>query len=110
MVDSAAAQGRSAGAKGRSAGALVSSSVPRSHRIADAHVQEDGVGVAGGAAWRAQGRQEGRRGGCDLVSVLTDATARDARYGTVSGFSTAGSKFVSIVRRARMVSTGDNEI
>jgi hypothetical protein len=28
----------------------------------------------------------------------------------LSGFSTAGSKFVSIVRRARMVSTGDNEI
>jgi hypothetical protein len=26
------------------------------------------------------------------------------------GFSTTGSKFVSIVRRARMVSTGDNEI
>jgi hypothetical protein len=25
-------------------------------------------------------------------------------------FSTAGSKFVSIVRRARMVSTGDNEV
>jgi hypothetical protein len=28
----------------------------------------------------------------------------------LSGFSTAGSKFVSIVRRARMVSTGDNGI
>jgi hypothetical protein len=28
----------------------------------------------------------------------------------MSGFSTTGSKFVSIVRRARMVSTGDNEI
>jgi hypothetical protein len=28
----------------------------------------------------------------------------------LSGFSTADSKFVSIVRRARMVSTGDNEI
>jgi hypothetical protein len=28
----------------------------------------------------------------------------------VSGFSTAGSKFVSIVRRARMVSTRDNGI
>jgi hypothetical protein len=28
----------------------------------------------------------------------------------VSGFSTTGSKFVSVVRRARMVSTGDNEI
>jgi hypothetical protein len=26
------------------------------------------------------------------------------------GFSTTGSKFVSIVRRARMVSTGDNGI
>jgi hypothetical protein len=30
--------------------------------------------------------------------------------GRLSGFSTTGSKFVSIVRRARMVSTGDNEI
>jgi hypothetical protein len=29
---------------------------------------------------------------------------------SLSGFSTVGSKFVSIVRRARMVSTGDNEI
>jgi hypothetical protein len=28
----------------------------------------------------------------------------------LSGFSTAGSKFVSIVRRARMVSAGDNRI
>jgi hypothetical protein len=28
----------------------------------------------------------------------------------LSGFSTAGSKFMSIVRRARMVSLGDNEI
>jgi hypothetical protein len=28
----------------------------------------------------------------------------------LSGFSTAGSKFVSIVRLARMVSTGDNDI
>jgi hypothetical protein len=28
----------------------------------------------------------------------------------LSGFSTAGSKFISIVRRARMVSTGDNRI
>jgi hypothetical protein len=28
----------------------------------------------------------------------------------LSGFSTAGSKFLSIVRRARMVSAGDNEI
>jgi hypothetical protein len=28
----------------------------------------------------------------------------------MSGFSTAGSKFVSIMRRARMVSTGDDEI
>jgi hypothetical protein len=28
----------------------------------------------------------------------------------LSGFSTTGSKFISIVRRARMVSTGDNEI
>jgi hypothetical protein len=28
----------------------------------------------------------------------------------VTGFSTTSSKFVSIVRRARMVSTGDNEI
>jgi hypothetical protein len=28
----------------------------------------------------------------------------------VSGFSNVGSKFVSIVCRARMVSTGDNEI
>jgi hypothetical protein len=28
----------------------------------------------------------------------------------LSGFSTADSKFLSIVRRARMVSTGDNEI
>jgi hypothetical protein len=28
----------------------------------------------------------------------------------VSGFSTADSKFVSIMRRARMVSTGDNGI
>jgi hypothetical protein len=28
----------------------------------------------------------------------------------LSGFSTAGSKFVSIVRWARMVSTGDNGI
>jgi hypothetical protein len=28
----------------------------------------------------------------------------------LSGFSTAGGKFVSIVRRARMVSTGDNGI
>jgi hypothetical protein len=28
----------------------------------------------------------------------------------LSGFSIAGSKFVSIVRRARMVSTGDNGI
>jgi hypothetical protein len=28
----------------------------------------------------------------------------------VSGFSTAGSKFLSIVRRARMVSAGDNGI
>jgi hypothetical protein len=29
---------------------------------------------------------------------------------TVSGFSTAESKFISIVRRARMVSAGDNGI
>jgi hypothetical protein len=28
----------------------------------------------------------------------------------VSGFSTAGNKFLSIVRQARMVSAGDNEI
>jgi hypothetical protein len=28
----------------------------------------------------------------------------------LSGFSTAGSKFISIMRRARIVSTGDNEI
>jgi hypothetical protein len=28
----------------------------------------------------------------------------------LSGFSTAGSKFVSIVRQAQMVSTGDNKI
>jgi hypothetical protein len=28
----------------------------------------------------------------------------------LSGFSTADSKFLSIVRRARMVSAGDNEI
>jgi hypothetical protein len=28
----------------------------------------------------------------------------------LSGFSTAGSKFVSIVRQAQMVSAGDNEI
>jgi hypothetical protein len=28
----------------------------------------------------------------------------------LSGFSTAGSKFLSIVRRARMVSAGDNRI
>jgi hypothetical protein len=28
----------------------------------------------------------------------------------MSGFSTAGSKFLSIVRRARMVSAGDNRI
>jgi hypothetical protein len=28
----------------------------------------------------------------------------------VSGFSTTGSKFLSIVRRARMVSTGDNGV
>jgi hypothetical protein len=28
----------------------------------------------------------------------------------LSGFSTAGSKFISIVHRARMVSTGDNGI
>jgi hypothetical protein len=28
----------------------------------------------------------------------------------LSGFSTAGSKFVSIVRQAQMVSTGDNGI
>jgi hypothetical protein len=28
----------------------------------------------------------------------------------LSGFSTAGSKFLSIVRRARMVSTGDNGV
>jgi hypothetical protein len=28
----------------------------------------------------------------------------------VSGFSTTGSKFLSIVCRARMVSTGDNEV
>jgi hypothetical protein len=28
----------------------------------------------------------------------------------VSGFSTAGSKFISIVRRARMFSAGDNGI
>jgi hypothetical protein len=28
----------------------------------------------------------------------------------LSGFFTAGSKFISIVRRAQMVSTGDNEI
>jgi hypothetical protein len=28
----------------------------------------------------------------------------------LSGFSTAGSKFISIVRRARMVNAGDNEI
>jgi hypothetical protein len=28
----------------------------------------------------------------------------------LSGFSIVGSKFISIVRRARMVSTGDNEI
>jgi hypothetical protein len=30
--------------------------------------------------------------------------------GGVSGFTTAGSKFLSIVRRARMVSSGDNEV
>jgi hypothetical protein len=29
---------------------------------------------------------------------------------SMSGFSTAGSKFISIVRRARMVSAGDNGI
>jgi hypothetical protein len=28
----------------------------------------------------------------------------------VSGFSTAGSKFLSIVRQARMVNTGDNGV
>jgi hypothetical protein len=28
----------------------------------------------------------------------------------LSGFSTAGSKFLSIVRQARMVSAGDNEV
>jgi hypothetical protein len=28
----------------------------------------------------------------------------------LSGFSTTGSKFISIVRRARMVSAGDNRI
>jgi hypothetical protein len=28
----------------------------------------------------------------------------------VSGFSTTGSKFMSIVRRARMVSSGDNGV
>jgi hypothetical protein len=28
----------------------------------------------------------------------------------LSAFSTAGSKFVSIVHRARMISTGDNRI
>jgi hypothetical protein len=28
----------------------------------------------------------------------------------LSGFSTAGSKFLSIVRRARMVSAGDNGV
>jgi hypothetical protein len=28
----------------------------------------------------------------------------------VSGFATAGSKFLSIVRRARMVSSGDNGV
>jgi hypothetical protein len=31
-------------------------------------------------------------------------------YQGVLGFSTTGSKFVSIVRRAEMVSVGDNEI
>jgi hypothetical protein len=30
--------------------------------------------------------------------------------GYLSGFSTAGSKFVSVVRRAWMASTGDNGI
>jgi hypothetical protein len=28
----------------------------------------------------------------------------------LSGFSTTGSKFLSIVRQARMVSAGDNEV
>jgi hypothetical protein len=43
-----------------------------------------------------------------LVATLAN-TVLDSRYG-MSGFSTAGSKFISIVRRARMVSAGDNGI
>jgi hypothetical protein len=40
-----------------------------------------------------------------VIRVIYRALTRQ-----LSVFSTAGSKFVSIVRRARMVSTGDNGI
>jgi hypothetical protein len=60
-------------------------------------------------------RERGSRGS-RLPQVPKIAYSRKASprgeeaLGEVSGFSTAGSKFVSIVRRARMVSTGDNGI
>jgi hypothetical protein len=46
------------------------------------------------------------------MQVHTNKESREKQPGRnrVSRFSTAGSKFVSIVRRARMVSTGDNGI
>jgi hypothetical protein len=47
-------------------------------------------------------------------SIRSAEVHRDTRcaptWRELSGFSTAGSKFVLIVRRARMVSIGDNGI
>jgi hypothetical protein len=60
---------------------------------------------------------------CDLYPLISTVKAKYFFYPkfvlqffivgcekVVSGFSTAGTKFMSIVRRSRMVSSGDNEI
>jgi hypothetical protein len=44
------------------------------------------------------------------VRLCTTSYVRLSPTAGVSGFFTAGSKFLSVVRRARMVSIGDNKI
>jgi hypothetical protein len=89
----------------------------------DIEMRRPGEGVPGDELRRpGVDEAEGAETQCGPVSQRDPATVHPIHWSSsrhtmcpylvrqLSGFSTTGSKFISIVHRARMVSVGDNEI